>query len=428
MRFPRLRLVREEPERRSLQFPTQDLIDAFGVTAGYAGQRVTVKKALGIGPVWGAVSTISEEVGQLPLKIYRQVDEDGQKVEARTHRMWRVLHDKPNEYTPADRFWSTVTTHLLLWGNAYVLKQRNPSGVVEELWLLHPSEVVIRWDEANRDKTFLHQPGQLGVTERAYTTRDVLHIWGLSCNGIWGDSVISAAKNVFGTAMARDEFEGGFYARGAVLSGVIEHPGKLGRDGLKNLRESFNVIYGGSDRAHQTAALEEGAKFHAMSHPLRDLELVAARGMSATEIATIFRLPPNYLGGSSGDSLTYATVEMNKLDLNQRAVAPVANTIAKALSNDPAILPQGVLTAEFVLDALLRADAKTRAEVYATLFALQDSEGRRALSVDEIRALENRGAAVKEKVPEPPSAVDTNGNGNGQLPREALDAVVSKAQ
>ena len=414
----------QQPERRSLQFPTQDLLDAFGATQSYAGQRVTAEKALGLGSVWGAVSTISEEVGQLPLKVYRQVDGDGGKVEARTHRMWRVLHDKPNSHTPADRFWSTVTTHLLLWGNAYIRKVRGADGVVEELWLIHPSEVVIRWDSVNRVKQWFWQPSN--VTERVELfDRDLVHIWGLSSNGVWGDSVVSFCKNTLGTAIARDEFEGGFYQRGAVLRGVIQHPGKIGRDGLKNLKDSFNVIYGGSAASHQTAVLEEGAKFEAMSNPLSDLQFVESKQLSATEVATMFRLPPNYLGGSTGGSLTYATVEMNKLDLNTRAVAPVANTIAKALSNDPGILPQGVLTCEFVLEATLRADAKSRAEFYTAMFGMQDGEGRRALAIDEIRALENRPAAEKEEMPEPPPALPpADGNGNGQLPRGALDAVV----
>jgi phage portal protein BeeE len=59
--------------------------------------------------------------------------------------------------------------------------------------------------------------------------------------------------------------------------------------------------------------LEEGVKFHTVGNPMKDMEFVAAQQMSRTDIAVMFKLPPNYLGGSSGDSLTYATVESNQI-------------------------------------------------------------------------------------------------------------------
>ena len=41
---------------------------------------------------------------------------------------------------------------------------------------------------------------------------------GLSLNGVTGESVIKCV-NLFGVAMAREEFEGQFYKRGATLAG-----------------------------------------------------------------------------------------------------------------------------------------------------------------------------------------------------------------
>src|SRR6059058_2299945 len=83
--------------------PQEWLAGALGASPTTTGQRVTVKNALGVSAVWAAVSMIAEQVGQLPLNVYKLVDDD--RVEARTHRAWRLLHDQPNEHTPADRFW-----------------------------------------------------------------------------------------------------------------------------------------------------------------------------------------------------------------------------------------------------------------------------------------------------------------------------------
>lgn len=377
------RVDRSAEYRGNLQTPDSELVDALVGTRTLSGQRITVTKALGLAPVWAAVSLISEQVGQLPLKVYRRMD-DGERIEAREHRAWRMLHQKPNASTPADRFWQAVTANLLLWGNAFIEKVRTPDGVVSELFILDPGSVQVEWNPIV-GKRFIVGTGTLGDEKRVLDEEGVLHIFRMSLDGLTGESVIGRARNAFGTALARDEFEGGFYQRGAVLSGVIQHPGRVGLEGLKNLKSSFMTIYGGSDRAHQVGVLEEGAEFKAMSHPLRDLEFVASQNMSRTDIATMFGLPPNLLGGSSGDSLTYATVEDNELQLAVRAIAPIANTIAKAVSCDSAILPQNIHEAEFVLEAMLRANAKDRAEFYKTMVEIG------ALHPDEVRARENYG-------------------------------------
>jgi hypothetical protein len=49
----------------------------------------------------------------------------------------------------------------------------------------------------------------------------------MSLDGIVGLSVIEQCRQSFGTAIARDEFEGEFYANGAVLSQAILMDGRI---------------------------------------------------------------------------------------------------------------------------------------------------------------------------------------------------------
>jgi len=97
----------------------------------------------------------------------------------------------------------------------------------------------------------------------------------------------------------------------------------------------------------------------------------------------LFKLPPNYLGGSSGDSLTYATVESNQIQFALHAIAPITNIIATALTSDSSIFPQNIYNAEFSMDGMLRADAGARASYYKTMTDIQ------AITPNEIRKLEN---------------------------------------
>jgi HK97 family phage portal protein len=389
---------REKRSASGLQYPSDWLTDAIGGPVASAGTRVNVTSALGLAPVWAAVKLISEDVGQLPFKVYKDLG-DGQKEEARSHRSWRMLHDRPNSFTPAGRFWSTVTVHLLLYGNAFLLKRRDETDTVVELWILKPSEMTVKWWPLLGEKTYVHTPAQAFLSgsqqvqqdrRREYDDSEVLHIMGMSMDGLTGMSVIEQCRNPLGTAIARDEFEGEFYANGAVLSGLVEMEGRIRSDeALKRFKDSFKALYMGRGRRHGIPVLEDGAKLKQVGSPMKDLEFVAAQNMTATQIAVMFNLPPNKLGGSSGDALTYATVEMNQTAIAIDAIAPVAHTIAQSVSQDPSLLPQNVFSAEFVLDAMMRADAKSRGEFYTAL------TGVKAITPDEIRKRENMPALTR---------------------------------
>lgn len=401
-----------------LMNPAGFLFDAFDAsTSVSAGTRVSTDSALGLSPVWAAVKLISEDVGQLPFKVYRDTG-DGEKEEARQHRSWRLLHDRPNSYTPAGRFWATVAVHLLLWGNAFIEKRRDAtSGLVDELWLLPPNDVGVKWWPNLRQKTYVYTPSDMSGPKVELDDDQVLHIFGMSLDGLVGLSVIDACRQSLGTAIARNEFEGEFYKNGAVLSGVVEMQGRIrSDDALKRFKESFKALYTGSGRRHGIPVLEDGATLHTVGSPMRDLDFVASQNMSRTDIAVMFNLQPNELGGSSGESLTYATVEMNQTARATRAIAPLAKTISDAVSQDPSLLPQNVMTAEFVLEAMMRADAKSRGEFYK---ALSDVK---AITADEIRKRENMPALTAEQKRElnPAPAVQPQSDQSPMQPGQSM--------
>lgn len=399
--------------------PAGWLLDTLGGGRTSSGQRVNANTALALAPFFAGVTLIAESVGGLPFKVFREL-EDGEKVPARDHRAWRMIHDKPNPITPAHRFWSTVTGHLILWGNAFIEKVRDPAtGLVTELWLHDPASITIEWDSRLRMKRYRDN----GQEPRRWTDESMLHITGWSTDGLLGMSVLHC-REAFGAALAREEFEGSFYYRGVRPSIVVSHPKQLTEAGAKHIKDSVDAAHGGSGQVFGAMVLEEGATAQPITMPLRDLEFIASQQLTRTDIAVLLRIPPAYLGGTTGDSLTYATVESNQIQFAQNAIAPWTNAIAKAVSADPTIFPFNSWYAEYVLEGLMRADAKSRAEFYKLLDEVD------AITKNEIRAKENmpplpdgdttrteRAQAVAPPAADP--AVTTNGNaptnGNGQF-------------
>ncbi|MDH4992071.1 phage portal protein [Aquamicrobium lusatiense] len=82
---------------------------------GDAGEIVTSNSVLGLSAVWACVNLLSGTIASLPLMVYRR-DKNGERVEAREHPLYRVLHDSPNFDQTSLDFWEYTCAALELWG------------------------------------------------------------------------------------------------------------------------------------------------------------------------------------------------------------------------------------------------------------------------------------------------------------------------
>lgn len=415
-----------------LAFPSDDLLAALQAGPTMSGESIDTTSAMRMADVFTAVNIIAELVGSLPFKVYRQVGSD--TIPADDHRAYRILHDAPNPQQPAMRFWSTVATHLLLWGNAFIEKLRDQDGLVSELWLLHPSWVTVEWNWQTRQKRFVVDPNQAGMlTGRVTYDEDrVLHVFGVSNDGLVGLSPIAQCREQLGIAKSRERWEADVYDKKPFIGGWIKHPGQL-KDPVK-LGQSWTAVYAGQGKdRHGVPVLEEGAEFNAYAAPLADMQFVENAQLSKTTIANIFKLPPWYLGGSVGNSLTYQTVEGNQAQLARHCLAPLVSCIASFVSFDKGIFPFQSWYGEFVLEGLMRGDSKARTDYYTAMTAINamlpdevrekenmpplSDEQRREIADEKALAAIANAATVPAPVPNPPApAVAAAPQMNGKVP------------
>ena len=407
------RLVGRETRAASgLANPDQWLVDALGGVKTYSGKRVGLEDALALSAFRSGIYLISETIGLLPFKAYR-MDADGNKFEARQHRSWRMLNERPNPDTSAHRFWSTAAIHLRVHGNVFIEKLRGPDGLVAELWLRDPRNMTVRWNDQLKRKEYV-EDGPYG--KMVWDSERMLHIVGWSTNGLYGESLLWQGRQTLGNAIAREEFEGSFYKRGAILSYVIQHPGRLGDAGAKRLRDYFAKWYGGTAQAGKSPVLEEGAELKTVGSVLKDLEFEAAQTRTRTEVAVMLNMPPAFLGGSTGDSLTYATVEANMVQFIMHAISPLASTIQDAVSSDPSIFPWPSQFCEFDLNGMLKGDSSSRANFYKIMTEIG------ALTVNEVRAMENREPLDDTELPQEPAPPDPTQDPTADVPGEPVEA------
>lgn len=346
------------------------------LTGSQAGVPVSVDSALTLSSVWAAVWLIAEQGGSLPINV---LDREGnRKAGAWQQRLMR----SPNPESSGVDVWTAVLAHLDLWGNAYLGKEKL-GGRVVSLWPIPPENVTV---ERVRGRKIFRVVEDDGVA-RDYTAADVIHIRHRSLDGFIGVSTIHQHRNTIGVGLALDKFGGSTFSNRAVPLGVLSIKGRLTRkESRDNLREEWEDRFRGSGRQNRIAILDEDAHFEPISMPLADAQFVEQRKLSVQDVARIFGVPAEWIGGESGGSMTYSNVASRRADFLQLTLRSRLKRIEEALFADLDLFSNiGGLEPRFDTGEFLRGDPKTE---YETLKVA--TGGKPVLTQDEARGLVGR--------------------------------------
>jgi HK97 family phage portal protein len=272
-----------------------------------AGPSVTPGNALQSATVYACVQVLAGSVAQMPLKVYRRLPR-GKEV-ATDHPLYFLLHDRPNPEMSAFVFKEALMLHLLTWGNAYAEIEWGPDGYPVALYPLLPDRMDVERDKAG-ELTYIYKPDH--VRKVPLPAWRVLHVPGLSFDGLVGYSPIRLQMGTLGGERAQNEYGWRFFANGARPGVVLKHPARLTKEAAERLKASWNDSHGGVDRSHRTAVLEEGMGFETIGIPPEEAQFLQTKQFTKREIAAFYRVPPQFLG--DGDTATYASAEQFSRD------------------------------------------------------------------------------------------------------------------
>ncbi len=274
-----------------------------------------------------------------------------------------------------------MQANLLLRGNAYARKVMVGRQVVA-LIPLHPDRV-----QAEQLDSFAMQykvRGAKGDTT-TYQQKDILHLRGMSLDGITGMSVLSNMRESLGLALQTEQAGARLFKNGMLAGGVIEHPGKLSSDAAKNLRESLDDKNAGAENAGKWILAEEGMKFSPVSLSAEDAQWLGARDFQRYDIAMFFGVPPHMIGATEKTTSWGSGIEAQGIGFVTYTLNDWIRTWEESIKRD--LLPESeweTVDARFNVNGLLRGDAKGRWEGYVK--ALQWG----VYSPNEVRALEDQ--------------------------------------
>jgi HK97 family phage portal protein len=362
-----------EPQMR---FFNTLLEENFATGRGASGVRVTPATALASTAVLGCVRVLSESIAALPCHLYRRLPGGG-KERAIGHPIERLVSRQPNSWQSSFEWRETCMTHLCLWGNAYSEKVYDFQGLVQELRPLHPSRMTV--DRLENGRLRYSYDETMGPPT-IYSQNQIVHLRWMSADSIVGDVPIEISRDAIGVARACEMHAARFFGNGARPGVVLETEGTLSPEAAERLRENWERVHRGPDKAQKTAILTGGLKAHELGVTNEQSQFLEARRYQTEEICRIYRVPPHMVQDLSRSS--FSNIEHQGLDFVQHTLLPWIRRWESAIVRD-LIDEDDKYFVEFDVRGLLRGDAATRAAYYSTMSSLG------VLSINEIREFES---------------------------------------
>lgn len=364
-----------------LSNPAAWLVNLLGGETA-SGEQVNETTALTFSAVYACIRVLSETIASLPIHVCRNLD-DGGKVVDYEHGVSQLISNEPNAIMTSYSFRETLQTHLCLYGNAYAEIKRNGRGKPQSIKLLMPNnvDVYIKNDKLYYEvKEETYGNGDVGK-KKIVASKNMIHLTGLSTDGIMGKSPITIARENIGLGLAAQKFGGAFFGNGANVNGILTHPGTLNEVAQKRLKKSWNSKYTGASNGLKTAVLEEGMKYERIGIPPNDAQFIETRKFQVTEIARIFRVPPHMIADM--ERATFTNIEHQAIEFATHTVRPWLVKWEQELNRKLFGKDEKDYYIKFNIAGLLRGDNKSRADYYKSLFYIG------AYSINDIRTFED---------------------------------------
>ena len=283
-------------ENPAIPLTSAALLNMLGGSPTDSGISVTEESSVQMSSVFRGYSLLAGLLASTPLLAYRFKDKS--LVDCAALSRPNSLGQTPYEIR------ETQALHAIAWGNSYSQKVRNALGKIVELRPVHPSRVRLELerDVQTRQLTKIFYIQDSKGTESRFDDYDILHIPGLSFDGVRGISPVSAMRQAIGTGVAADKLAAKLFGNGALLSGVLQTDRKITQEQADATKNRWREKNAGIDNAHDIVVLDNGTKFQPISMPPEDAQFLQTRQWQVQEIARFLGLPPHLLSDVSGST------------------------------------------------------------------------------------------------------------------------------
>ncbi|MGM2833861.1 phage portal protein, partial [Bacillus cereus group sp. Bce025] len=237
---------------------------------------------------------LSESVGKLPLKLYKDTNKGLEK--ATDHSLYTLLKMRPNPYMTSSTFWSTVEANKNHYGNAYVYINTDKTKV-KDLWIL-PSEQVQIWiDNAGafqKENAIWYIWGD-NKSGKQYRFRfdQIMHFkTSLSLDGITGLAVKDILKVSIENIQSGALYLSNYFSNGLMGKAVVQYTGDLDQEKARKMAAKIEEFSNGLKNAGRIVPLPLGFQLTPLNVNMADAQFLEINKYTALQVAGAFGIKP----------------------------------------------------------------------------------------------------------------------------------------
>jgi HK97 family phage portal protein len=334
--------------------------------------------------VYACVTLIASDIGKLCLRLVKQSDEDVW-IEADSPAFSPVLR-KPNRYQTIHKFVEQWITSKLIWGNTYVIKQRDARGIVVALYVLDPAQVT-PLVAPDGSVYYELQRYELGGESLAgpgpsliVPAREIIHDT-MVClfHPLIGVSPIYACGLAAMQGLAIQNSSTTFFTKGSRPSGIMTAPAGMTQPQLDQAKADWESV-SAAINAGRTAFFTTDLKYTPLTMNAVDAELIEQLKWTAETVCSCYHVAPYMIG--VGPPPPYANVEPLLQQYYSQCIQSLLVNFEQSLDEGLGILEPidgKQYGTEFDIDDLIWMDTATKVK------AAHDAIGAGGMSPDEAR-------------------------------------------
>lgn len=352
----------------SISLDDEKLLDWLGI------EPDTPRYAIGEVTYFTCLKMLSETMGKMPLKFYKQTDKG--KIRAEPNRTSRLLMERPNRLMTPTTFWGTIEYNCEHYGNAYVwiqtkFEKKGRFGGeynVLSFWPMQSNYVDVLMDDVGvfgeaGNLYYRYSDSKTGKTY-TFSQNNVLHFktWS-TFDGIMGKPVRQILKDSIAGAIESQKYLNKLYVSGLTAKAALQYTGDLDKPKRLALQKEYNSLLSGAKNAGKVVAVPVGMTLQPLNVTLADAQYSELKKYTALQIAAAFGIKPNQL--NDYDKSSYSNSESQQL-------AFLVDTMSYRLSQYEQEINYKCLSDtekkegyyfKFNEKAILRTDSKTQKEV-----------------------------------------------------------------
>lgn len=310
--------------------------------------------------VFACVKLISDDVSKLPIKVAKKrKTRNGTILVETENQAIDPLIARPNGYQYKTQFVRAWVISKLVWGNAYIFKERDRGGRIRALHVLNPRLVTIQVTDEGDAFYSVGANNLTGQTENSVDipAREIIHdrltpLYHPLC----GVSPLTAISLSAVQGLAIQNNSASFFQNGSSPAGILSLPEKIKGEHADRLKKAWDESYS-RQNSGRVAVLSADVTYTPLSlvNP-QDSQLIEQLKLSSEMVTQAFLVPPHKV--NVGGQPTYNNVENLSVEYLTDCLHTYINDIEELLTHELEMAPNEVVMMD--VDSITRMDTASK--------------------------------------------------------------------